>query len=148
MSTRTQEINRLMSQLGHNPHSYNPLIYQCLYQWARSAINVLHGHKHVTINGKTQGTIFSLYVSTKPYCSQHCNQSRVSISTNVSEVYMLQVKVNRCNYNSYVIIYIKWLRQSCYILQHSWNRRNQDVRHYIYGISHNQAYHATYLFDA
>ena len=30
---------------------------------------------------------------------------RVFISTSVFEVYMLQVKVNRRNYNSYVIIY-------------------------------------------
>ena len=29
--------------------------------------------------------------------SQHCNQSGVSVSTNVFEVYMLQVKVNRRN---------------------------------------------------
>ena len=27
---------------------------------------------------------------------------------------MLQVNVNRRNYNSYVIIYFTWIRQSCY----------------------------------
>jgi len=32
-------------------------------------------------------------------------QYGVSISTNVFEVYMLQVQVNRRNYNSYVVIY-------------------------------------------
>ena len=47
----------------------------------------------------------------KPNYSQHCTQSGVSISTNVFEVYMLEV--NRRNYNSFIVIYIKWLRQSC-----------------------------------
>ena len=42
----------------------------------------------------------------------HCNQSQVSIKTDVSEGYMLQVKVNRRNYNSYVVIVITWFRQS------------------------------------
>ena len=36
----------------------------------------------------------------------HCNQSGVSILTDVFKVYMLQVKVNRRNYNSYIVIYI------------------------------------------
>ena len=51
-------------------------------------------------------------VQSQPVCfnedtiSLHCNQSKVSISTSVFEVYMLQVKVNRGNYISYVIIYI------------------------------------------
>ena len=38
-----------------------------------------------------------------------------SVIFNVFEVYMLQVKVNRRNYNSYIVIYITWLRQSCYV---------------------------------
>ena len=33
-------------------------------------------------------------------------QNGVSISTNVFEVYMLQVKVSKSNYNSYIVIYI------------------------------------------
>ena len=33
-------------------------------------------------------------------------QSGVSISTNVFEAYMLQVKVSKSNYNSYIVIYI------------------------------------------
>ena len=45
----------------------------------------------------------------------YCNQSRVSILTYVFEVYVLQVKVNRRYYNFYIVIYITWLRQSCYI---------------------------------
>ena len=36
MSTETQALNRSMSQLGHNPHSYNPVNYQRHYHWARS----------------------------------------------------------------------------------------------------------------
>ena len=72
-----------------------------------------------------------MYVSMKPNYSQHCTQSGVSISTCIFELYMLQVKVNRCNYNSYMdnqfthyhtvetgaiqIIYITWLNQSCYV---------------------------------
>ena len=47
--------------------------------------------------------------------SQHCNQSGVSVLTSIFEVYMLQVKVNRHNYNSYFVIYITWLRQSYYV---------------------------------
>ena len=42
----------------------------------------------------------------------HCNHSGVSILT-VFEVYMLQVEVNRCNFNSYIVMYITCLRQSC-----------------------------------
>ena len=34
------------------------------------------------------------------------NQSGVFISTDVFDVCMLQVKINRRNYNSYVVIYI------------------------------------------
>ena len=33
-------------------------------------------------------------------------QNGVSISTNVFEVYMLQVNVSKSNYNSYIVIYI------------------------------------------
>ena len=33
----------------------------------------------------------------------------------VSEIYMLQVKGNRCNYNFCVVYYITWLRQSCHV---------------------------------
>ena len=38
----------------------------------------------------------------KPNYSQHCNQSSVSLSTDVFKVYTLQVKVNWQNYNSYI----------------------------------------------
>ena len=44
----------------------------------------------------------------------HCNQSGVSVSTNVFEVYMLQVYANRSNYNSYVVIYISGIRHITY----------------------------------
>jgi len=33
-------------------------------QWARSAINVLHGHKHATINAKPMSMILSLFIKT------------------------------------------------------------------------------------
>jgi len=36
------------------------------------------------------------------------NQFGVSILTHVFEVYMLQVKVNRLNFNSYIFIYITY----------------------------------------
>ena len=36
----------------------------------------------------------------------------VYLSTSVFQAYMLQVKVNRCNYNSYVTSYTTWSRQS------------------------------------
>ena len=51
-------------------------------------------------------------VQSRPVCfnedaiTLHCNQSQVSIKTDVAEGYMLQVKVNRRNYNSYVVIVI------------------------------------------
>jgi len=43
------------------------------------------------------------------------NSRGVTISTNVFSVHMLQVKVNRRKYNSYLVIYITWLRQSYYV---------------------------------
>ena len=48
-----------------------------------------------------------------PAYSLGSNQIRVSTSTYVFEMYMLQVKVNRRNYNFYVAIYITQ-RQSCH----------------------------------
>ena len=58
-----------------------------------------------------QDTISICTFQQTQYYSQHFNQSGVSVLTNVFEIYMLQVKVNRCNYNSYIDIYITWLRQ-------------------------------------
>ena len=43
-------------------------------------------------------TISTRIIQRKPNYSQHCYQSGVSILTNVFEVYILQVKVNRQNY--------------------------------------------------
>ena len=77
----------------------------------------------------SQGNNLYSYVSMKPDYYKHCNQSEVYISTNVFELYLLQVKVNRRNYNHvmhyntvkkgamqmYVIIYITWLSQPCYV---------------------------------
>ena len=68
-----------MSQLGQNLVNY-----QCL----------------------TLDTIFNSFDLNKDMISLCINQGGVSILTNVFEVYMSQVKVNRRNYNSYVFIYI------------------------------------------
>ena len=64
--------------------------------------------------------LFSMAISARifqgePNYSLGSNQIGVSISLNVFEVYMLQVKVDRRNYNSCVVIYITWLRQACYV---------------------------------
>ena len=68
-----------MSQLGHNLVNY-----QCL----------------------TIGHNLQLIWFEQDMISLCINQGGVSILTNVFEVYMSQVKVNRRNYNSYVFIYI------------------------------------------
>ena len=47
----------------------------------------------------------------KSQITQHCNQSGVFLLTNVFGVYMLQIEVNRRNYNFYKVIYITWVRQ-------------------------------------
>ena len=52
MSTGTQALNWSISQLRHNPHSYNPTT-----SGAQSAINILHRHKLATINAKSMGKI-------------------------------------------------------------------------------------------
>ena len=84
----------------------------------------------ITIKEALNQSIPNTEVWFQPVCfnedaiTLHCNQSRVSILTSVISVYKLQVKVNRHNYNSYNFIYITWLWQSCYVLHHSWNRRN------------------------
>ena len=36
MSIKTLAIDRSMPQLGHNPHGYNLMNYQCHYYWVRS----------------------------------------------------------------------------------------------------------------
>ena len=79
-----------------------------------------HRETSIAIKQARNWSLQYTVVWSQPVCfdkgtiTQHCNQSRVLILTNVFEVYMLQVKVNRCNYNSYVVI--TWLRWSCYIL--------------------------------
>ena len=69
-------------------------------------LNVTHGHK--CCYQTSSQSIYAKYLV-------HCNQSGVSILTNVFEVFVLLVKVNRRNYNYCFVIYITWLRQSCYI---------------------------------
>ena len=67
----------------------------------------------------------------------HCYQSGVSILTDVFEVYVLQVKFNSCNYNSYAVIYITWLRQSCYVFttQLNFNVHMRSYLHtYVYSV--------------
>ena len=50
MLTGTQALNRSMSQLGHNPHSYNPVNYQCHYHWARSRKLSMSTHGYNPVN--------------------------------------------------------------------------------------------------
>jgi len=53
-------------------------------------------------------------------------QNQITLNTVIKSeflyqlVYVLQVKVDRHNYNSYVVIYITWLRQSCYVFTTQW----------------------------
>ena len=51
------------------------------------------------------GRILNLFIKTGNDYSLAVNSTESSISTSVFEVYMLQVKANRRNYNFYVIIY-------------------------------------------
>jgi len=55
---------------------------------------------------QTNGHNLSFFVSMRTKLQSRSNQSRVSISNDVFEVYMLLVKVNRHNYNFLVVIYI------------------------------------------
>ena len=74
--------------------------------WARSAINV-STDTSVQLSIPNQWGRSSIYLfRTRTGLLSRSNQSWVSISTSVSGAYMLQVKVNRCNNNSYVVIYI------------------------------------------
>ena len=41
MSTGAQAINRSMSQLGYDPHCYNPVILSMPNQWVRSSACLL-----------------------------------------------------------------------------------------------------------
>ena len=59
-----------------------------------------------------QDTISTRMFQQKPNHSQYYNQSGVSILTDVFEVYMLQVKVNRRNYNSYSTVKIGAIKMS------------------------------------
>ena len=90
--------------MGAINYRYHPRVQaQLSKQWARPSTCLLK-----------QGII--------TLCS---NLYGVSISTSVFQVYMLQVQVNRCNYNSCVIINITLLRQSCYISQEG-RKANQN----------------------
>ena len=63
----------------------------------------------ITIKQALNQSIPNTKVWFQPVCfnedaiTLHCNQSRVSILTSVILVYMLQVKVNRHNYNSTIL---------------------------------------------
>ena len=72
-----------------------------------------HGHKHMIINAKPIQPQSSTHYSTRTLLLSGSNRSGVSISTNIFEVNMTQVKVQRHNHNSFVVIYITWLIQSC-----------------------------------
>ena len=60
----------------------------------------------ISINAKPIGAILVCMFQQELNYSLGSNQIEVSISINIFEVYMLQVKVNRRNYNSYLVIYI------------------------------------------
>ena len=63
--------------------------------------------KHSTTTGRDlKATILICMFQRNHNYSQHSNQSGVSISTDLFETYMLQVKVYRLKYNSYLVIYI------------------------------------------
>ena len=70
-------------------------------QWARSSINVLHGHKHATINAKPMGMILSLFIKT----GNDYSLAVISMESlyQLMYMYMLKVKNNRLNYNSYIV---------------------------------------------
>ena len=53
MSTVTQALNRSMSQLGHDPHGYNPVNYQHQYHWAQSLICMFQRGPAMNINSDT-----------------------------------------------------------------------------------------------
>ena len=100
-----------MSQTGYDPLFYNPVNFQRHYHWALSRLLCQPDNSDLLINVSNR-TQSQLDVSTK-------TKLLYTVLTNVFEVGILQAKVNRRNYNSYDVIYITWLRQSCYVLQHS-----------------------------
>ena len=64
------------------------------------------GNNFITINVSIKTQSSTHFFGTRTRLFSRSNQSRVSILTDIFEVYMLQVKFNRCNQNSSVHIYI------------------------------------------
>ena len=137
VSSGTQALNRsLPNQWAHstinvymdtstksiNAKPMGAISYQCLLRdTSIKSINAKpmgsisyqyqHGHKHMIINAKPIQPQSSTHLfRTRTLLLSGSNRSGVSISTNIFEVYMTQVKVQRHNYNSYVVIYITWLK--------------------------------------
>ena len=80
-------------------------------QWGQSAINVSPGTQALDRSMPNQWARSSTHLfGTRIWLLSRSNKIRVSISTDVFEVYILQVKVNRCDYIVYVVISITWLR--------------------------------------
>ena len=71
-----------------------------------------HRDTSVAIKQAHIRSVPNAWVGSQPLCfnedsiTLYSNQSRVSLSTDVFEVFMLQVKVNRHYYNCYAVIYI------------------------------------------
>ena len=102
VNTQIQSRNYRCQIKGHYPqHVYqNREPHKCNL-WCINA--TITGAISLAINIKRKLPTFNAK-STEQLLSGS-KQYGVSISTNVFEVYMLQVQVNRRNYNSYVVIY-------------------------------------------
>ena len=114
MSTRTQARNFQYLTNGHDQLSMSTWPQARNYQRQTNGCNqlsmstrtqacnfkCLQGHKHATFNPKPMGTIFNSFVWTRTRLLSCNNLGGVSISTNVFEFSMLQVKVNRRNSTS------------------------------------------------
>ena len=126
MSTRTQARNFQYQTNGHDQLSMSTWTQACNYQRQTNGCNQLSMSTRTqacNFQYQTNGHNLQLirfeqghnYSWTRTWLLSCNNLGGVSISTNVFEFSMLQVKVNRRNYNFYIIIYITWLSQLCYI---------------------------------
>jgi len=72
--------------------------------------------KLATINAKSKGTILNLFIKTGNDNSLAVNSTEFLYQLMYLKfMCYIQVKFNRHSYNSYVVIYITWFRQSRYI---------------------------------
>ena len=113
---RTQALNQSMpnqwagSSINVSPGTQEPNRSRP-NQWEQSAINVSPGTQALDRSMSNQWARSSTHLfGTRIWLLSRSKKIRVSISTDVFEVYILQVKVNRCDYIVYVVISITWLR--------------------------------------